>query len=83
MSERTIQNARMPSEMETMTAPHRTMTTYCPKHERLETVDEVREVKPFMVYEGAVKTERSGCEVHATTYTGCKVFFIGGPRWTQ
>ena len=58
-------------------------TTYCQAHEALEGIDQVTQARPFMVYEGSVKTDRSGSEVHAITDAGCRVLFIGGPRWNQ
>jgi hypothetical protein len=62
-----------------------TWTTYCPKHEALELVDEVHEVRAFLVEQagplGPEKTGRSACEVKGLTDEGCKAHFIGGPKW--
>ena len=64
-----------------------TWTTYCMKHETLEKVDEVTEVKPFMVtargFLGPEKTGRAACEVRGVTDKGCKAHFIGGPKWSR
>ena len=65
-----------------------TWTTYCQKHNTLETVDEVTEVAGFMVEErdwltGLPKRNgRAACEVRGVTESGCKVHFIGGPKWS-
>jgi hypothetical protein len=64
-------------------------SVYCPKHETLELVDEVHEVRAFLVeaQEGpdgrAEKTGRSACEVKGITEAGCKVHFYGGPKWNR
>jgi hypothetical protein len=64
-------------------------TIYCPKHEALELVDEVHEVRAFLVeaqegqYGWAEKTGRSACEVRGVTDAGCKTHFIGGPKWLR
>jgi hypothetical protein len=62
-------------------------SVYCPKHEALELVDEVLEVRTFMVERAApIGTERTGhsaCEVKGLTDKGCKTHFIGGPRWSR
>jgi hypothetical protein len=62
-------------------------TTYCYRHNALETVDGVEKVRPFIVEEQwfprPVKTSRSACEVWGFTTAGCSVHFIGGPRWNQ
>jgi len=62
-----------------------TWTTYCMKHETLEIVEEVTEAKPFMVEVagllGPVRNGRAACEVRGITDPGCKVHFIGGPKW--
>jgi hypothetical protein len=64
-----------------------TWTAYCMKHETLEAIGEVAKVTPFMVEQrGPLGPERNGrgaCEVRAVTDKGCKVHFIGGPRWNQ
>jgi len=64
-----------------------TWTTYCMKHEALEGVDEIVKVIPFMVEQaGLLGPERNGraaCEVRAVTVEGCKVHFIGGPKWSR
>ena len=57
-------------------------TTYCMKHDTLEIVDAVTEVSTFVVYEGAVKTNRRACMVRGFTEAGCRVHFIGGPTWS-
>jgi len=62
-------------------------TAYCQKHAELELVGDVTEVRTFMVEQagllGPERTGRSACEVRAITAAGCKVHFIGGPKWTQ
>jgi len=62
-------------------------TTYCQQHEELELVGDVTKLSRFMVEQvgllGPERTGRSACEVRATTAAGCKVHFIGGPKWTQ
>jgi len=60
-----------------------TWTTYCMKHAELELVGDVTDITTFLVYEGALKTARSACEVRAITAAGCKVHFIGGPAWNR
>jgi len=60
-----------------------TWTTYCMRHNTLEIVDAVTEVTTFLVYEGALKTNRSACEVRGFTEQGCRVHFIGGPSWNK
>jgi len=66
-----------------------TRTTYCMKHEELEFVDEAYDVKAFLVEAridkgiGSMKTGRSATEVRAVTDKGCKVHFIGGPKWNR
>ena len=66
-----------------------TWTTYCMKHETLETVEDVTEVKPFMVQaqvgkDGrALPTGRAACEVRGVTDKGCKAHFMGGPKWNR
>ena len=63
-----------------------TWTTYCMKHEALENVDEVIEVSSFMVEVagilGPTRNGRAACEVRGVTDSGCKVHFIGGPKWS-
>ena len=62
-------------------------TTYCYRHNRLEIVDGVEKVRPFIVEEKGLfwpaKTNRSACEVWGFTTAGCTVHFIGGPRWNK
>ena len=63
-------------------------TAYCPKHAELELIGDVIEARPFMVERRGLlgnpeRTGRSACEVRAITAAGCKVHFIGGPRWNQ
>ena len=62
-----------------------TWTTYCMKHDTLEQVETVTKVDTFMVErQGIMWPERTGasaCDVRATTEAGCKVHFIGGPKW--
>ena len=62
---------------------HAPATTYCQEHQVLEGVARVTRAASFTVYEGNRKTDRVGTEVHAVTDTGCRVLFIGGPRWNQ
>jgi hypothetical protein len=65
-----------------------TWTTYCWKHNTLETVDQVNEVHGFVVEEHdwltrfPRKTNRAACDVRGVTDKGCKVHFIGGPKWS-
>ena len=61
------------------------LTTYCWKHNTLEKIEEVTEVRSFMVERrGILWPERSGAsarDVRAVTEAGCKVHFIGGTQW--
>jgi hypothetical protein len=59
-----------------------TWTTYCMKHETLETVDEVTKVAVFAEDELAAMGVKA-FEVHGVTDAGCKVNFVGGPQWRQ
>lgn len=62
-------------------------TTYCYRHNGLETIDGVEKVRSFIVEEKGLlwpaKTNRSACEVWGFTTAGCTVHFIGGPRWNR
>ena len=62
-------------------------TTYCYRHNGLETVDGVEKVRPFIVEERGIlwpaKTNRSACEVWGFTTAGCTVHFIGGAKWNR
>lgn len=65
-----------------------TWTTYCPKHEALEIVEDVTDVKAFMVEQShwplqPEKTGRTATEVRGVTDSGCKVHFIGGAKWNR
>jgi hypothetical protein len=64
-----------------------TWTTYCPKHDTLELIDEVIETRPFLVERagplGPEKTGRMACEVRGVTDQGCKAHFIGGAKWNH
>jgi hypothetical protein len=72
-----------PSQVPALPPPH--PTTYCYRHNGLETVDGVEKVRPFIVEERGLfwpaKTNRSACEVWGFTTAGCSVHFIGGPKW--
>jgi len=63
------------------------LTTWCWKHSKLETVDGVEKVRPFLVEEKGLfwpaKTNRSACEVWGFTTAGCSVHFIGGSKWNH
>lgn len=67
----------------------RKWTTYCYKHQSLERVDDVTEVRPFPVQAILVpglkpeRTGQTGTEVRAITNAGCKAHFIGGIQWNQ
>ena len=64
-----------------------TWTTYCMRHNALETVEGVDEVRPFVVQEAGLLwprgTNRSACDVRGFTDKGCKVHFIGGTQWNR
>ena len=75
-----------PSQVPALPPPH-ALTTWCWKHSKLETVDGVEKVRPFIVEERdwpyPTKTGRSACEVWGFTTAGCSVHFIGGPKWNS
>lgn len=59
-------------------------TTYCHRHERLEHVEAVEATKPAPIEYANGTTGPGGivCEVIATTETGCRLHFMGGPDWS-
>ena len=75
-----------PSQVPALPPPH-LPTTWCWKHSKLEIVDGVEKVRPFIVEERGIlwpaKTNRSACEVWGFTTAGCTVHFIGGAKWNR
>jgi hypothetical protein len=86
--ERTAGVEQSPSQVPALPPPYPLTTTYCMKHERLEVVDAVTEVHPFVLRRGELQSAQKwetplGCEVRGFTEDSCRAHFIGGRRWNR